>query len=202
MSAAGSAAGARVVAFPEACDCAVPDGAEFGAGVAPPSGCAGCWGSGTSIGAGCDFRCGSGCCAVGVPPRCPHAATVCSMRAERAESPGNVIDVGIASSRTSSCSPAATAALGDVSPMSLRAALLMHTTELSCMFHDHSAWIGCPADVNDAMMRHGSRPRRVAFQLTPSRLTRAAANVRSMTSPSERILDSFGAGTRRNCSIA
>ena len=131
-----------------------------------------------------------------------QAETVISMRADRAESPGRLAALGNASLSAASWSPMPTAGVVSASPMSLRAALLMHTTVLSCMFHDHSAWIGWPADWNDAMMRQGSSPRRVAFHCTDSRGMRAATSVRSMSSAKVRTRDSFGARTRRNCSIA
>ncbi len=124
-----------------------------------------------------------------------HADTARSIRAERTESPGNA-------GSGEAFAPPAFSVLGFCSPSSLRAALFRQTTELSCMFQVHSAWISRPAEVKIATICHGSSPRRVDFQVTDSMPMDAAAKVRSTSSLMVRTLLSFGAGTVRNCSIA
>ena len=80
--------------------------------------------------------------------------------------------------------------------------VFMHETVLSCIFQVHSALIVRVAVLNCAIIRHGSRPLRVARHFTVSIPILAFAKVRSIRSESVRILLCFGAGTDKNCSIA
>lgn len=123
-----------------------------------------------------------------------QADTARSIRAERTESPGSSGIVGL--------SLESVADSGFCSPSSFRAALFRLITELSCIFHVHSAWISRPAEVNIATMRQGSSPRRVDFQVTDSMPIPAEASVRSTSSLMVRTLLSLGAATARNCSMA